>query len=685
MLISQFGAVKEDRPGGDDNDLLLTRRSGRIYDDATTYAREASAVPEEERVGAAAGSNGHLPGYAECHFCTVRNKRRSLRCVGCVGKAGLAERLARSAEDGLRRKVASFFSLLVPGSGHFYRSSPGTGLFFAFVLAVAVGYFYFINLEKAHKAGSWLLFLKGDDVTSGMWFLAGAVIVVYIGQALDAARGPGERVPPCQEACPSELACMKYVNLAREGKFAESLEIIQVNCPFPGAVGRVCHHPCEQNCRRATEGEAIGICAIKRYLSDNAAEKTRGFYGSEVDGDRKHGEKVAVVGGGPSGLSAALYLRMLGFAVTVFEARDTLGGMPALVIPDYRLPGVVYEEEIERITALGIEVRMEQRLGGTFTLEDLKTEGFAAVYLALGAQRSFRLPHCGEKDEGFLDGLELLETAKKGSAPELKGNVIVIGGGNVAVDVAKTAVRLGADSVRKIFLETRETMPAHHWECEEAEEEGVELVPAGSTVSFEKENGRVKAANCRRVERIDFDENGRIKPVLAENSDFTLPADWVITAVGTGPDYSVFEKPPKMKPLRQGCRMGRLPGEVFAGMPVVVGGDFFAGPASVIDAIAAGKEGAKEIYRSLGKRKVFRLPRWNRMKPVRYPNYPDNPGKAARVNPVKVDPEVRCESFCETCETYGALSAEEEAARCLRCSWPMYPVKRRRQERRRRA
>jgi hypothetical protein len=145
----------------------------------------------------------------------------------------------------------------------------------------------------------------------------------------------------------------------------------------------------------------------------------------------------------------------------------------------------------------------------------------------------------------------------------------------------------------------------------------------------------------------------------------------------------MFDTPPKMKAVRRGCRTGRLPADIFSAIPVVVGGDFFSGPSSMIDAIAAGKEGAKEIYRALGKAKVFRLPRWNRIKPIRYPNYPDEPSKAARVHPVKVDQEVRCESFCEICETYGALSAEEEAARCLRCSWPMYPVKRRRQDRRR--
>jgi NADPH-dependent glutamate synthase beta subunit-like oxidoreductase len=348
--------------------------------------------------------------------------------------------------------------------------------------------------------------------------------------------------------------------------------------------------------------------------------------------------------------------------------------MPQAVIPDYRLPSFIYREEIRNVISLGIEVRTEKRLGEDFSFRDLEEEGFSALYLALGAQRTVRLPHCGTEEEGFLDGIEFLRGAKSGEAESLHGHVLVIGGGNVAVDVAKTAVRLGGEKVTKVFLETKETMPAHQWECEEAVEEGVNLVPASATISFEKKDGRVASALCRRVERIEFDENRRIRPIFEEGSDFTLQADWVITAVGTGPDYSILPDAPKLKPLRKGARAGRFRHPEVPALPIVIGGDYFAGPASVIEAIAAGYEGALDIYRLLGKFSFFRLPRWNRIKPIRYPGYLDEEEKARRFAMTKVDPEVRCESFCEVCEAYDGKAAENEAARCLRCNWPMLPV-----------
>jgi len=603
----------------------------------------------------AADENGHVPGYAECHFCTVTRKRLSWRCVGCVGRLSLRQRLFRAAEDGLRRKIAPVLSLLLPGLGHFYRSSPGTGLFYFLILAVGVAY---------------LLVVKGE-MTSGRWMTVGALFLAYVAVAVDAARGPGERLPPCQKACPAGLSCALYVGLTKERKFREALELVEMLCPFPGTVGRVCHHPCEQNCRRGEEGEPIAICALKRYLSDYSSGGADGFFLGEKGTADSFRERVAVVGGGPSGLSAALYLRIMGFPVTLFEARSELGGMPQAVIPDYRLPGWVYRDEIKRVVGLGVEVRTGEKLGEDFSLEDLGREGFSAAYLALGAQKSVSLPHCGSREEGFLDGLDFLREAKRGEGVKLEGHVLVIGGGNVAVDVAKTAVRLGAESVRKIFLETRETMPAHHWECEEALEEGVRLIPASATISFEKKEGRVASALCRKVERIDFDENGRIRPVLSEGTDFVLEADWVITAVGTFPDYGIFSTRPQPKPLRKGVRAGRVDAKESQGIPAVLGGDFFAGPASVIDAVAAGYEASLEICRLLGKRSFLRAPRWNRMRPVRFPNYVDGPAKAARKHAVKVDPEVRCESFCEVCEAYDVTVAAEEAARCMRCSWPI--------------
>ena len=335
-----------------------------------------------------------------------------------------------------------------------------------------------------------------------------------------------------------------------------------------------------------------------------------------------------MVGAGPSGLSAALALRIMGFPVTLIEAEAEAGGMPGLAIPDYRLPQEIYRREVAAMLDAGIETRFGRRLGKDFQLADLQAEGFAGAYLALGCQRTVRLPHCGTPEQGFHDGLELLVRAKRGQAEPLAGEVLVIGGGNVAMDVAKTALRLGAAAVRVIFLETRESMPAHTWECDEALAEGIMLVPAAATVSFEISDGRVASALCKRVQRIELDEKKRIRPVLWEGTDFTLPAATVLTAVGSGPDYGPLAAPPPRKPAWKGAFVGRLPAAPGCSIPVFYGGDYLTGPASVIQAIAAGYQAAEGLYRALGKVGRLRGPHWNRQRKVRFTGYADSPGCA---------------------------------------------------------
>jgi NADPH-dependent glutamate synthase beta subunit-like oxidoreductase len=359
-------------------------------------------------------------------------------------------------------------------------------------------------------------------------------------------------------------------------------------CPLPATIGRVCHHPCEKDCRRGREGEPIAICALKRFVADGWHRDAATLYRAAAPPQPLFPEKVAVVGAGPSGLSAALVLRIMGFAVTLIDAEAEAGGMPGVAIPDYRLPQRIYRREIEAMLAAGIETRFGRRLGRDFQLADLAAEGFAGAYLALGCHRTVRLPHCGTPEQGFHDGLELLRQAKRGGGERLSGPVLVIGGGNVAMDVAKTALRLGASEVRVICLETRETMPAHTWECEEALAEGIMLVPASSTVSFEITEGRVASALCKRVQRIELDEKKRIRPVLWDGTDFTLPAATVLTAVGSGPDYGVLPAPPARTPAWKGAFIGRLAGAPGVSIPVFYGGDYLTGPASVIQAIAAG-------------------------------------------------------------------------------------------------
>jgi hypothetical protein len=415
--------------------------------------RPAGAVPPG--VGGAA-AEVVPPGYAECHFCTVVKKRRSWRCRRCIGRLDLRERLIRAAEARPRRRVGSALSLLVPGLGHAWSAHPAGGLFYFAVVAIGIAYYATLQVEP----------------NVGRWMTLGALALIWVIAALDVARGQGDARPPCQEACPARLACMHYVTHIRERRFLASLEQIMHLCPLPASIGRICHHPCEKDCRRGREGEPIGICALKRFVADGYHGETRDFYRLAAPAQPVFPERIAVVGGGPSGLSAALVLRIMGFAVTLFEAEAEAGGMPGAAIPDYRLPQEIYRREVAAMLAAGIETRFGRRLGRDFQLADLAVEGFVGVYLALGCQRTVKLPHCGPPEQGFLDGLDLLKQAKLGTVQPLAGPVLVIGGGNVAMDVAKTALRLGASEVRVIFLETREAMPAHTWECDEALAEG---------------------------------------------------------------------------------------------------------------------------------------------------------------------------------------------------------------------
>ena len=286
-----------------------------------------------------------------------------------------------------------------------------------------------------------------------------------------------------------------------------------------------------------------------------------------------------------------------------------------------------------------------------------------------------RLPHCGPPEQGFLDGLELLKQAKLGAAQPLAGPVLVIGGGNVAMDVAKTALRLGASEVRVIFLEARETMPAHTWECDEALAEGVMLVPASATVSFEVHEGRVVSALCKRVQRIEVDDKKRIRPVLWDGTEFALPAATVLTAVGSSPDYGIFPNPAVAHPA-----LGRGRSWVASRHPrgwrsrCSMVGDYLSGPASVIQAIAAGYQAAEGLTRALGKVRYARLPHWNRMRRVRFTGYADTPRLRRRNQMAMEEPAERCTSFCEICHVYPEQDAQSEAARCLRCRWDIAPA-----------
>jgi len=455
--------------------------------------------------------------------------------------------------------------------------------------------------------------------------------------------------PPCRNTCPAQCNVQGYTALISQGKFAEALEVARRRIPFPGICGRICHHPCETECNRAEVDEPIAIHTLKRAAFDfgreDLAKAEAAAGGQSAEDARAHPgpaeatrkEKVAVVGGGPAGLTAALDLVEQGFEVTVYDAQAKPGGMLRYGIPRYRLPVEIIDEETGWILRRGVKFIGNTRVGegGDIAVDQLLGEkGFSAVVLAVGVQRGRALDLEGMEADGVHLGMEFLRTAAKlgtgeeaaarAELPHLEGRkVLVIGGGNVAVDTARTALRLGAGEVHMACLEQRHEMPAHEWEIEEALEEGVVLHPGwgpkrvltrdGAAGSGRRDGGGagdggsdarpaavgVEMLACTRV----FDDEGRFNPELAEGTDKVFEADVVIFSVGQAVDRG-FEKNSEGGSLEDleltrggGIVADRLTGATGA-RAVFACGDITSGPASVVEAIG-GSQALPELRRLL--------------------------------------------------------------------------------------
>ncbi|MEO0074189.1 MAG: FAD-dependent oxidoreductase, partial [candidate division WOR-3 bacterium] len=360
---------------------------------------------------------------------------------------------------------------------------------------------------------------------------------------------------PCRLACPAGVNAQGYVALIAQRKFLEAYELVRDRLPFPGICGRVCHHPCEEKCNRREYEGAVSIRTLKRFIADFATNAGPTPYKGRKTADptrpkdafqSERPEKVAVVGAGPAGLTCALDLRSLGYKVTVFEAADRPGGMMRWGIPGYRLPRAVLDREISDILETGIELKTGYAIRSSAELEELLKQGYRAVFLALGCQKSRTLDIAGMNLSGVLHGIEFLREVNAGKRPAIGRRVAVIGGGNVAVDVALCARRCGAEEVTMVCLECREEMPAHEWEIEQALAEGVKLEPSWGPQAIVGDNGVVtglKIIECTRV----FDEQGRFNPQFNTCNEGFISCDTVILAIGQAVDadgFSGFERGP---------------------------------------------------------------------------------------------------------------------------------------------
>jgi NADPH-dependent glutamate synthase beta subunit-like oxidoreductase len=412
-------------------------------------------------------------------------------------------------------------------------------------------------------------------------------------RALAPAEFIPDETPPCKAACPAGIDVPGYVRLIAQGKVDEAYKLILEKVPFPGILGRVCMHPCESACRRGEVNQPIAICALKRYVAD----KANGLFEAVTAVKESTGQKVAVVGAGPAGLTAAFYLRKMGHHVTVFEGRPKPGGMMRYGIPFYRLPEEVLDKEINQVLSLGITLETNKALGRDFDLDQLKTEGFEAIFIATGLQESRRIDLEGAELEDVFWGVDFLATVSEGKAARLKDRVLVVGGGNVAVDVALTALRVGAKEVTMACLESREEMPASPWEIAQAVEEGVKLMPSWGPHRIIGENGNVKAVELVTCTAV-FDEEGRFCPAFGEGKE-TVNADQVILAIGQAADLSFLPEGDRIR-----CKEGLIlidPETQETSMPTVyAGGDVGKGPGAIVDAIAEGRKAATAIDRLLG-------------------------------------------------------------------------------------
>jgi NADPH-dependent glutamate synthase beta subunit-like oxidoreductase len=434
---------------------------------------------------------------------------------------------------------------------------------------------------------------------------------------------------------------------------------------LPGILGRVCIHPCEDVCRRGEVNEPVSICALKRY----AADGEKGLWKKNAKAGNDTGKKVAIVGAGPAGLTAAFYLRKQGYAVTIFDGHAEPGGMMRYGIPSYRLPKDILDKEINEILDLGVEFRPNQTLGRDVTLDQIKNDGFDAVFLGVGAQLSRRIPLEGSDLPDVLWGVDFLKQVAEGEDIHLKNRVIVVGGGNVAVDVALSAMRCGANDVTMVCLEGREEMPAHEWEIQGVLDEGVRLMTSWGPHKILSENGQItgmELVHCVSV----FDDQCVFNPSFDDSKE-KIEGDQVVLAIGQASDLKFLEDKSQIS-VDKGLIVVDEDTLETGMKGVYAGGDVAAVPGAIIHAIAAGRKAASSIDEALGGTGDIEEVLFERDAPDQHIGRDEGFASWPREKIPELELKARHQGFQEVVLGYEDEQAIKEARRCLQCDLRLY-------------
>lgn len=473
---------------------------------------------------------------------------------------------------------------------------------------------------------------------------------------------------PCKTACPAHLPVQGYIKMAAEGRYMDALKLIKTENPFPAVCGAICNRRCEDACTRGTIDQPVAIDEIKKFIAEQELHADKRYIPEMLNASGKpHTEKIAVIGAGPAGMSAAFYLQKQGYPVTVFERQKRPGGMLVYGIPSFRLEKEVIDAEIEVLREMGVEFKCGVEVGKDITIQQLRDQGYKAFYVAIGAQGGRKTGVPGEDAEGVVTGVEFLNRVNREGALTLSGKTVVVGGGNVAIDVARTALRCKSEEVSMFCLESAETMPAAKDEVEEAKEEGIQVNNGWGPKEILTENGKVTGIVFKRCTAV-LDAEGRFNPQYDENDTRTVPCGNVLLSIGQSIVWGELLAGTKVEFNRNGTAKADPVTFQTAEPDIFVGGDVYTGPRFAIDAIAAGKEGSVSIHRFVHEGHSLTLGRNLRhfielnKDDIQVETF-DNakrqiPGKKAGVAK---------ETFADLRSTFTEEQVKEEANRCLGC------------------